>query len=91
MVVIHFTDGAADPLQAFRSERARFVPLTAGAGETHLSCLHLQPGASIEDSPSTHAAALLIAHGKFTFIGLEPSCRIHCLPGMGCLVRAAER
>jgi hypothetical protein len=27
MVVIHFADGATDQLQAFRSLRARFVPL----------------------------------------------------------------
>jgi len=33
MQVIHFTDGATDPLQAFRSERARLVPLADGAGE----------------------------------------------------------
>ena len=88
MQVIHFTDGASDPLQAFRSQRARFVPLADGAGETHLSCVHLRPRASVEDPPATHAAALLVVHGECTSIGEVPTCRIHCLPGMGCLVQA---
>lgn len=90
MVVIDFTDGATEPLQAFRSRRARFVPLANGAGENHLSCLHLQPGASVDDSPTTHAAALLVVHGEFTFKGPKPSCRIHYLLDMGCLVQAGE-
>jgi hypothetical protein len=89
--IIHFTDGATDPLQAFRAQRAKFVPLADGAGDTHLSCLHLQPGATIEDPSTTHAAALLVVHGEFTFLGREPTCRIHCLPGMGCLIGAGER
>jgi hypothetical protein len=66
MLVVHFTDGATDPLMAFRSQRARLVPLSDGAGEIHRSRLHLQPSASVEDPPTTHAAALLVVHGRFT-------------------------
>jgi hypothetical protein len=91
MIVIHFTDGATDPLQAFHAQLARFVPLADGAGETHLSCLQLQPGATVEDPSTTHAAALLVVHGELTFVGREPTCRIHFLPGMGCLVQIGER
>ena len=37
------------------------------------------------------AAALLVVHGDFTFIGQQSACRIPCLSGMGCLVLAGER
>jgi hypothetical protein len=37
------------------------------------------------------AAALLVVHGDFTFIGQQSACRIPCLSGMGCFVLAGER
>jgi hypothetical protein len=36
VTLIHFTDGATEALQAFRSQGARFVPLADDAGVTHL-------------------------------------------------------
>jgi hypothetical protein len=48
-------------------------------------------GASVEDPPTIHAAALLVVHGDFTFIGQQSACRIPCLSGMGCFVLAGER
>ena len=44
-------------------------PLTdAGYGETHISCRHLERNASIEAPSITHAAALLVAHGRVTIV-----------------------
>jgi hypothetical protein len=57
MDVIHFTQGATDPLKGFDSAGARFVPLADGSGDTHVSCLHLERGGRITAPSITHAAA----------------------------------
>ena len=66
MDVIHFTRGAADPLNAFDAKRVSFVPLAEGRGASHVSCAHLEPGAKIEAPSLTHAATLLVVHGLNT-------------------------
>jgi hypothetical protein len=66
MRVIHFTQGATDPLRQFRATGAHFVPLADGSGDTHVSCLHLEKGGRITAPSITHAAALLIVHGRIT-------------------------
>jgi hypothetical protein len=63
MDVIHFTRGAADPLSEFNATGARFLPLADGTGDTHVSCLHMEEGASIPAPSITHAATLLVVHG----------------------------
>jgi len=47
MDVIHFTQGATDPLTSFGASGARFLPLADGSGDTYVSCLHLERGARI--------------------------------------------
>jgi hypothetical protein len=47
MDVIHFTEGATDLLAIFDATGARIVPLAAGHGVSHVSCLHLAPGGAI--------------------------------------------
>jgi hypothetical protein len=44
MDVIHFTRGAADPLNAFDAKRVSCVPLAEGRGASHVSCAHLGAG-----------------------------------------------
>ncbi len=35
---------------------ARFLPLADGTGDTHVSCLHLEQGATVPAPSTTHAA-----------------------------------
>ena len=64
MDVIHFTHGATDPLSAFGAQGVGFLPLVDGTSGCHVSCAHLDPGAKIPAPSRTHAAALLVVHGK---------------------------
>jgi hypothetical protein len=84
MDVIHFTAGAADPLKAFGASKATFLPLADGEGDTHLSCLHLEIGGKIEAPSITHAAALLVVHGRAT-IASDIGARINFSGGMGAV------
>src|SRR5260370_39376055 len=66
MDVIHFTQGATDPLNTHDAKGVRFLPLADGTGESHLSCAHLEPGATVNAPSLTHGAALLVVHGRIT-------------------------
>ncbi len=90
MHVIHFTRGAADPLTAFDSRSVRFLPLADGHGDTHVSCAHLEPGAKIEAPPLTHAATLLVIHGRVTITKLVATTNIDIHAGMGCIFDRGE-
>ncbi len=83
--VIHFTHGAADPLTGFDSTGVRFLLLADGHGDTQLSCVHLDPGAKIEAPPLTHAATLLVIHGRITITRLVGATNINIYAGMGCV------
>src|ERR1700678_2372435 len=89
MKVIHFTHRATDPLTAFGSSGAAFLPLADGQGDTHLSCLHLEMDGKVESPSLSHAAALLIAHGRVT-IEQSPGPRIHFSGGKGALFEQNE-
>lgn len=90
MHVIHFTRGATDPLTAFDSTGVRFLPLADGQGDTHVSCAHLEPGAKIGAPPLTHAATLLVIHGRITITKLIATTHIHIHAGMGCAFNRDE-
>jgi hypothetical protein len=45
--IVHFTQGACDALRTHDAKGVRFLPLADGHGDTHLSCVHLNPGATI--------------------------------------------
>jgi hypothetical protein len=89
MRVIHFTKGATDPLKGFDASGASFLPLADGLGDTHISCLHLEMGGEIEAPSISHAAALLIVHGRVT-IEQAPGPRIHFSGGMGAVFEQNE-
>jgi redox-sensitive bicupin YhaK (pirin superfamily) len=84
MDVIHFTERATDPLKGFGASAASFLPLADGQGDTHISCLHLEIGGKIEAPSISHAAALLIVHGRVT-IESGIGARIKFSGGMGAL------
>jgi hypothetical protein len=84
MDVIHFTQGATDPLNDFRAKGVRFLPLADGTGDSHVSCAHLEPGATIQAPSITHAAALLVVHGRIT-ITTQHDARIQFSAGMGAI------
>lgn len=91
MRVIHFTQGATDPLWNTASG-ARYVLLADGFGTTHLSCLHLEPGAKIAEAPTGAATALLLVHGYGVLWTRHPSeLRIDISPGMGFVFQAGSR
>jgi len=91
MRVIHFTQGATDPLWNPASG-ARYVPLADGFGTTHLSCLHLEPGAKVPEAPTGAATALLLVHGYGVLWTHHPSeLRIDISPGMGFVFEAGAR
>src|ERR1700677_1098654 len=89
MKVIHFTHRATDPLTAFGSSGAAFLPLADGEGDTHISCLHLEMGGKVESPSLSHAAALLIVHGRVT-IEQNPGPRIHFSGGMAAVFEPNE-
>jgi hypothetical protein len=43
---------------------ANFLPLADGQGDVHISCLHLESKSCVAAPSITHAAAVLIFHGK---------------------------
>ena len=89
MVVIHFTQGATDPLKGFNESGARFVPLADGTGDSHLSCLHLEKGGSISAPSISHGATLLVVHGRMT-ITTHIGARIEFSGGMGAVFNPNE-
>jgi hypothetical protein len=86
MDVIHFTRGAAAPLTTFGSSGVRFAPLADGLGESHLGCAHLDPGATIEAPSLTHAAALLVVHGRVTITKHDTYVKVQVHAGEGVIV-----
>jgi redox-sensitive bicupin YhaK (pirin superfamily) len=78
------TQGATDALTGFGSSGARFVPLADGAGNTHLSCMHLEKGGKISAPSISHAATLLVVHGRIT-ITTHLDARIQFSGGMGAV------
>jgi hypothetical protein len=90
MRVIHFTQGATDKLTGFGSSGARFVPLADGTGDSHVSCLHLEEGARVNAPAISHAAALLVVHGRIT-ITTHLDARIQFSGGMGTVFADHER
>lgn len=89
MIAIHFTHGATDPLKGFSASAARFVPLADGTGDTHISCLHLEQGGRITAPSISHAAALLVVHGRIT-ITAHLDARIQFSRGMGAVFLGHE-
>jgi hypothetical protein len=90
MNIIHFARGATDPLKGFDAEGAHYVPLADGHGDTHLSCVHLESGATINAPSLTHAAALLVVHGCITITRLNTTTNINVHAGMGAVFEPQE-
>jgi hypothetical protein len=91
MRVIHFTHGAADPLEFSGDEGAQFLPLADGHGDTHVSCVHLEAGATNSAPSLTHAATLLVVHGRITITSEHGEPRnTNILAGMGIVVAPEE-
>lgn len=85
MHVIHFTHSATDPLKSFSAKGAHFVPLADDGGRTHISCLHLEKGARIPAPSITHAATLLVVHGRLT-VSTHVKAHIRILAGIGAVL-----
>ena len=90
MQVIHFTEGATDPLKGFGAQSVRFVSLAAGGGDTHLSCLYVDAGARIDQPSTSHDCASLLVHGQGIFAG-EFGLRLDLSAGVGLVLKAGER
>jgi hypothetical protein len=91
MNIIHFTSAAADPLSSPGAFGASFLPLAQAQGDTHISCLHLETDAQISSPSLTHAATLLVVHGRITITsehGEPRNTKIHA--GMGIVVAREE-
>jgi redox-sensitive bicupin YhaK (pirin superfamily) len=90
MNIIHFTRAATDPLISLGSSSAFFLPLADGQGNTHISCLHLDMNGKIEAPSITHAAALLVVHGRITIEPHDAHARINIHAGMGAVFAPNE-
>jgi hypothetical protein len=90
MNIIHFTRGATDPLQGFGAGGASFLPLADGEGDPHISCLHLDSGGKVSSPSLTHAAALMVVHGRITVTTLYPPSKIDIHAGMGAFLEKDE-
>jgi hypothetical protein len=87
--VIHFTRAAADPYRSPGLPPGFFVPLADGGGDTHVACLHLDPGAAI-DAPVTHGCALLVVHGEIYLTLKSTGANIRLQSGMGAVLERGE-
>jgi hypothetical protein len=90
MHIIHFTRAATYPLNSLGSSSAFFLPLADGQGDTHISCLHLDMNGKIEAPSITHAAALLVVHGRITIEPHDTHARINIHAGMGAVFTPNE-
>jgi hypothetical protein len=93
MQVVHFTAGATDPLKRFSAHGVRFVPLADGAGEdeTFVSCLHLEPGAWMNDPPAERDYSILVVQGEVTFVETDTRARLELSSGVGVVMNADDR
>jgi hypothetical protein len=78
-----------DPLSTHDANGVRFLPLADGTGDSHLSCTHLEPGATVNAPSLTHAAALLVVHGRVTIMN-HCSAHIRLSGGMGAVFARDE-
>ena len=91
MQVIHFTEGATDPIHGFGAHRVRHVALAAGQRDTDVtvSCYHLGAGGRIGDTPFVHDCVLLLVVGRLTF-WWESKYPLDLSAGMGIVLSAGE-
>jgi hypothetical protein len=92
--VIHFTHGATDPLQGFRTHGVRVVMLADGGGsdETYVSCFHFEPGGWVKDPPVGRDSAILVVHGSIILKEWRPQLFIHrTSSGVGVVLSADVR
>ena len=85
MKVIHFTEGAGDPLWGRALSGVGFVPLLEGEGITHVGCMHLSTDAVLDEPALEQPCALLIVYGNATLLA---PCRIELLAGTGIVLDA---
>ena len=91
MQIVHFTQGACDALRTHDAKGVHFLPLADGQGDTHVACAYLDPGAEIQAPSLTHAAALLVVHGRVTIVSERGNPRnINIAAGMGAIVEPQE-
>jgi hypothetical protein len=67
-----------------------FLPLADGFGDSYIGCAHLERGATLDAPSITHAAALLVVHGRVTITVKRTSMRIQFLAGMGAVFGKEE-
>jgi hypothetical protein len=93
MHLIHFVEGATDPIDDFDAEGVSYVPIAGGPddSDTKVSCFHLAPGAQIAEIPCFHDSALLVVHGRLIASGdCWGGCGIEMSGGMGVVLGAGE-
>jgi hypothetical protein len=98
--VIHFTEGATDPIEDFEARGVRYVPLASAQGEVGasvVSCFHISAGGRITETPCVHDCVLLVVQGRLTLWGIDDPERLHLFParidmfaGMGVVLNAGE-
>ena len=89
MQLIHFTEGATDPLEESESRAAHFVRLIEGSGSSQLGCLHLQSGGKLGRRSIDRKSALLSVQGSMSVIQ-DSGLRLEMLAGMGVVLEANE-
>ena len=90
MDVIHFTRGATDPMKGLESRGAHFLPLADGEAGCHIGCVHLDPGGRVQSPSLTHAAALLVVHGRLQVTVHRTGAIIGISAGVGCVFKKDE-
>jgi len=87
--VIHFTEGATDPLQISQARGARFVRRADGSGDTRIASVHLAPGGQIPELPITQSCVLRIVHGDVVLKSASYR-RLDLSAGVGLVMSAGE-
>jgi hypothetical protein len=87
--VIHFTQGATDPLYTVESLVCT-VALADAPPDLHLSCMHLLDGAQIDMPPRGTECVLLSAYGKWTLRCRETETCLTLSGGVGAVLQVGE-
>ncbi len=89
MKIIHFTEGATDRLNSIPAKNVGFVPLAHGE-DTYVTCLHLLPGASVTEPPTSSSCAFMVVSGLTTLTVTATGVPADLSAGMGVVLPKGE-
>ena len=90
MRIIEFSREHAQPIELFNSVAASSVTLADGEGETHVYCLHFEPGGEIGVHPTGLPQLFLVIDGEGWACGGDGE-RVRLCAGQGAVFERGEQ